>query len=442
MKFKKFFVLVACMAMLVTSALPAFAGMLGEDYGEIPMAATAPVVDGQMDSVYSKGLYFPVDYLRPGDYDTALYAECWVVWNGDYLYAYCKVEDPDIVLPDSSRTKKAWEYDSVEFFIDYSGTGSYATGSGVTSPNLIQVVQYRVDASGYQTAYGYLEEEQDEAWASYGTTAADVGSQANPNELYAGDIFEFGFVSTADAYTAEFKLPLSNVAIIPWGEHTLEVGDAFAISVQVNDEYTGRKAEGLSLYRVPGLDDSAWQAQYYPNVVLSDTVVEGDVEEPTEPDEPTDPVEPNEPTDPVDPVEPTDPVDPVEPDDPEVPDLPGLDPVEPTDPVDPVEPTEPTDPVDPVDPTEPTDPVDPVDPTEPTDPVDPVDPTEPTDPVDPMEPTDPVDPAPEDPEDPAEPDEPTEPDEPSNLGTPAIIGIVVAVVAVIAVVVIVISKKK
>ena len=453
MKLKKLFAIVVSVAIIASFAVPAFAGMLGEDYGEIPMAATAPVVDGQMDDVYNKGLYFPVDHLRPGDLDTNVYAECWVVWNGDYLYAFYKVEDPDVVLPDKGRTKgpKPWEYDSAEFFIDYAGNGSYVTDSGEWS-DLPQVVQFRTDVSGYQTSYGYNPtsgKADDVAWSAYGTTAGDIGSVANENGLYAGDIFESALITSSDMYTVEFKLPLSNVGITPWGECTITPGVTFSIGVQINDEYSGRKAEELSLYRLEGIDNSAWEAQYFPNVVLGETVVEGEepaddpaddpVDDPA--DEPVDDPADDPADEPVD--DPAD--DPV--DDPA--DDPADDPVDDPadDPVDdPVD--EPVDdpadePVD--DPAD--DPVDdPAD--DPAD--DPVD--EPTDdPAD--EPADePADDPVEDPvvdvpaDDPA--DEPSEPvdsdvtEEPSKLGTPVIIGIVVAVVAVIAVVVIVISKKK
>ena len=475
MKLKKLFAIVVSMAIIASFAVPTFAGMVGEDYGEIPMAATAPVIDGQMDDVYNKGLYFPVDHLRPGDIDTNVWAECWVVWNGDYLYVYFKVEDPDIVMPDRARTKKAWEYDSAEFFIDYSATGSYVTDSNDFA-NLTQVLQFRTDVSGYPTSYGYKPvsgSSDSAAWKAYGAGPGDVGCEANENGLYAGDIFESAIISSTEMYTVEFKLPLSNVGITPLGECTITPGVTFSIGVQINDEYSGRKAEELSLYRLEGIDNSAWEAQYFPNVVLGETVVEG--EEPA--DDPADDPVDDPADDPVDdpaddpadePVDDPadDPVDDPADDPADDPvDDPADDPVD--DPVDEPVDDPADDPVDdpadePVD--DPADePVD--DPAD--DPVDdpaddpadePVD--EPTDdpadePVDDPadEPADePADDPVEDPvaDDPADDpaDEPSEPvdsdvtEEPSKLGTPVIIGIVVAVVAVIAVVVIVISKKK
>ncbi len=318
MKFKKLFAVVATVAMIAASAVPAFAGVFGEDYGTIPWAPTAPVIDAQMDDVYADGLNFPIDHLQPGKLDTGLMAECWVVWHGDYLYAFYEVNDPDVVRPDASRSKNPWEYDSVEFFIDYAGTSVYGDDYGDTNATLGQVLQFRIDASGYPTAYGY-NPYTTKSWQAYGYDAGSVGAVKNDMGLYAGDFFESAGNFTSDIYTVEYKLPLTNVGFNDWGEYTIKPGDAFAFSVQINDDYTGRMGES-SLYRLSGLDDSAWEAQYWPNVVLGE-IPEG-ADTPAEPDPA--PVEP----DPA-PVEP-DPA-PVEPDpapvepEPSTPDIPDID---------------------------------------------------------------------------------------------------------------------
>ena len=467
MNFKKLFVIMASIAIIAAFAVPAFAGSFGEDYGVIPWTPEAPVVDGQMDELYENGLYYNMNHLEPGRIDTGLTTECWVVWNGDYLYAYYIVHDNDVLMPDKGRVLNPWKYDSATFMIDYTGESYYIDDNGT----LAQVLQFRMDVSGYQTAYGYdptIKEQNKMSWQAYGSGAGDVGSSNNNvNELYATDFFEAACISSSEGYTVEFKLPLSNKGFNSWGNVTLEPGDTFAICGQINDDYTGRPDE-LSMYRVDGVDDSIWEAQYWPNVTLGEMYEV--VDEPEDPvDDPADEPVDDPADDPVD--EPTDdpadePVDDPADDPVDVPDLPGLDPVDPSDnptddpaddpadePVDdPAD--EPVD--DPAD--EPVD--DPAD--DPAD--DPVD--DPADePVDEPadEPTDdpaddPVDdPADEPVDDPAddpaddpvdEPaDEPSEPadsditEEPSKLGT-SVIGILVAVAAVIAVVVILVSKKK
>ena len=476
MKFKKLFAVIAFVAVLAVFAVPAFAGSLGEDWGEVPWVPEAPVLDGQMDDLYENALFFVVDHPRPGDPDTGLMAEYRVMWHGDHIYVLATVYDYDIVLPDAGRSRpNPWLYDSAEFLIDYAGDNYYIDDNGT----LPQVLQFRSDVSGYQSSYGYnptITEQKKMAWQAYGKDESAVGSKANNEKgLYAGDFFESAVFFTSDMYSVEFKLPLSNKGFNSWGNVTLEPGDSFAIMGQVNEDYSGRTGD-VTLYRLEGLDETIWQAQFWPNVTLGYPY---EVEE--EPDEPVadDPVD-DPADDPVD--EPAD--DPVvdEPaddpaDDPaDVPDLPGLDPVEPTVPV---EPDEPTDPVDPVEPSTYAMTFDPAngsdifqrgyvegskhalpeapakdgyefvgwkasdgtvynakdsyyatgeetftaqwkelvaDPVEPDEPTDPVEPDEPTDPVEPDEPTDPVEP--DEPTDPVEPDEPTDPVEPDESTEP------------------------
>ena len=74
MKIKKLFTAVAFIAILAAFAVPAFAGTFGEDYGEIPWAPTAPVMDGQMDDVYADGLFYVMDHLKTGCVDSGSYA--------------------------------------------------------------------------------------------------------------------------------------------------------------------------------------------------------------------------------------------------------------------------------------------------------------------------------------------------------------------------------
>ena len=315
MKFKKLFAVVAAIALMAATAVPAFAGTLAEDYGTIPWAPEAPVIDGQMDDVYADGLTFPIDHLQPGKLDTGLMAQCWIVWNGDYLYAFYEVNDPDVVRPDAARSKNPWEYDSVEFFIDYSGV---AYDNGGKDYQLGQVLQFRIDATGYPTVYSYNPLIQ-KSWYAYGYDAGSIGAAKNDNGYYAGDIFGSAGNFTSDIYTVEYKLPLTNKGFTNWGEYTLQPGDAFAFSVQINDDYTGRTGES-SLYRLSGLDNSAWQAQYWPNVVLGE-IPEGAIVEEPAPVEPA-PVEPAPaPAEPAPaPAEPA----PVEPETPVIPELPEI----------------------------------------------------------------------------------------------------------------------
>ena len=313
MKFKKLFAVVATIAIIVSSAIPAFAGTLGENYGVIPWVPTAPVVDGIMEDFYADGLYYLLDYLQPGCKETGLITECWVVWHGDYLYAYYMVHDKDVILPDMARSLYPWKYDSATFFIDYTGS-SYYTNSNAT---LAQVLQFRIDVSGYQTAYGYSPL-NNKSWQAYGSGPSDVASSsANPKGLYATDFFEAAYVTATEGYTVEYKLPLSNKGFNSWGEITLKPGDTFAIGGQVNDDFTGRaEDEELAMYRIEGMDDTIWQAQYWPNVTLGESYGSSeDAEDVEDPETPAEPEAPIDPETPADPDAPTDPETPAEPDD-------------------------------------------------------------------------------------------------------------------------------
>ena len=261
MKFKKLFIIMASIAIIAAFAVPAFAGTFGEDYGEIPWSPTAPVVDGQMDELYEKGLYFVMDHLKVGCIDTGSYAEGWITWNGDYLYVFYKVYDGEVLMPDAARAEKPWDYDCSVFLIDYTGESMYIDDN----KTLAQVLQFRMDVSGYQTVYGYnptIEIQNKQAWQAYGSGPEDVGSSNNnEKELYATDFFEAAIITTTDMYTVEFKLPLSNKGFNSWGNVTLEPGDSFAFCGNITDNYTGC-IDSVPSYRPEGIDDTIWEAQY------------------------------------------------------------------------------------------------------------------------------------------------------------------------------------
>ena len=318
MKFKKLFAVVACVAMLAASAVPAFAGEFGEDYGIVPWVAEAPAVDAIMEDCYNEGMHFYIDTLQPGGVDVGLVAECWMVWNGDYLYAFYKVDDPEVIPIDAGRTKNAWVVDSVEFFFDYSGNASYVDDNAT----LASTFQFRVDVSGYPTARGY-NPTTSKAWDVSGFDASSIKAAANEFGFYAGDIFKSAGNFATGVYTVEFALPRSSVGFTSWNEDVVDPGDTFAFSVQINDDYTRNAGVDINKYSIV---EDTWAAQYWPYAVLGE-IPEGALVEPEDPA-----VEPEDPA-----VEPEDPVVDPEPSTPEVPDLPEIE--EPEDPAPEPEPT-------------------------------------------------------------------------------------------------------
>ena len=299
---KKLFAIFAAVAMIAAFAVPAFAGVEGVDYGVVPYVATAPVVDAIMDPVYAEGFHTDSFNIIRG-IDSGITAELWIVWNGDYIYAFYQVSDPDVVAPDPERSKNPWDYDNVEFFVDYSGvmySDAWAAGDQVDT--LDEAIQYRIDVSGYPSVYGKTREHG--SWNAYGANASAPGAEADDQGRYADAYFKYDGNFASDIYTVEFAIPRTNT-INPWGTETIEPGDVFGANVQITDFYTGSSdTTGMCFEDFDG--DWSWDAHLWPNFTLgAGPVDEEPAPAPVEPDPA--PVEP----DPA-PVEP-DPA-PVEPD--------------------------------------------------------------------------------------------------------------------------------
>ena len=260
---KKLIALVACVALIVCSAVPAFAGAMGADLGEVPWVATAPKVDGVMDAVYAEAAFLVVDTLDEDCLDTGLVAKCYFCWNGDYLYAFYDVQDYDVMPVPAERSSSPWDYDNVEFFIDYAGDGVSNRLEGVDTNDLDQCIQYRIDSSGYPSVY-YFDAAGDD-YGAYGLDGNSIGASMGAAGEYADDHFYFASNFASDRYTVEFALPLTNT-LIPWGTETIEVGDVFGIGIQVTDKFAG--GSDTSRYRVDGMEGWAWSAHLWPNYTL------------------------------------------------------------------------------------------------------------------------------------------------------------------------------
>lgn len=262
-KLKKLIALLSCVAVLVCFSVPAFAGVYGEDLGEFPWVSTAPVVDAVMDDIYADAYHMVIDHLEPGCIDTGITADVWFCWHGDYIYAFYQVYDPDVVTPDPERSKNPWSYDNVEFFVDYSASCYSDSLTGATQDVLDQCIQYRIDVSGYPSVYG--KDPSGDSWSAYGKDASAAGASCDDQGRYADSFFQYAGNFASDIYTVEYAIPLSNTHIT-WGTETIEVGDVFSINIQVTDFYTG--GSDTARLRCEGVDDWAWDAQYWPNFTL------------------------------------------------------------------------------------------------------------------------------------------------------------------------------
>ncbi len=294
---KKLFAIFAAVAMIAAFAVPAFAGVEGADYGVIPYVATAPVVDAIMDPVYAEGFHTDSFNIIRG-IDSGITAELWIVWNGDYIYAFYQVSDPDVVAPDPERSKNPWDYDNVEFFVDYSGvmySEDYAAGSGEDTLN--QCIQYRIDVSGYPSVYGF--DANEDSWNAYGANASAPGAEADDQGRYADSFYKYDGNFASDIYTVEYAIPRTNTHL-SWGTETIEPGDVFGANVQITDFYTGSSdTTGMCFEDFDG--GWSWDAHLWPNFTLgAGPVAEEPAPAPVEP-APA-PVEPDPAPAPVEPA--------------------------------------------------------------------------------------------------------------------------------------------
>ena len=246
---------IECTACGIAMVLPEVANL-----GTVPHAA-APILDGVKDDFYSDGVIIPVDSIVRG-IDTGLNAEASVLFSNGYLYVFMDVNDPDLVIPDAGRSKNPWDYENVELFIDFSGN-AVSDNVGVDRDYLSSAMQFRVDASGYQSVYGFKKESG--SWCAYGTAGAP-GSEPDDKGRYANDFFESKTKVTDDGYTIEYKIPLTNT-MLDWGEDTIVSGDKFGINIQITDFHTGSsETSGYVLEDFTG--SWMWDAHLWPKLTL------------------------------------------------------------------------------------------------------------------------------------------------------------------------------
>ena len=237
---------------LITRSLmqPALAHVDGGKLGDVPGTGTAISVDGVKDNIYADGLTAEIKYEK-GDSskEVAATGVVTMLCTDGYLYVFFEVNDADIVEPDASLQQSSpWRTDSCEVFVNEKNSASEN-----------DVVQYRIDCSGWPCAYTRT------GVAAYGPSAA-------------GKYFEFAEVDTAKGYNAEFKIPLKTVGKnILAGNST----DAIGVNFQINDvnstDFTLTWATVYSKYYDHGTD--SWDVFAYPYVTLANS---GLVPKPTE----------------------------------------------------------------------------------------------------------------------------------------------------------------
>ncbi|MEO8531781.1 MAG: endo-1,4-beta-xylanase, partial [Deltaproteobacteria bacterium] len=79
---------------------------------DVPKATTAPVIDGEVDDIWSTAVMVPTGVTVEGDGSGAK-AEAAFLWDESGIYVLAKVTDPSLDQANSN----AWEQDSVEIFL-------------------------------------------------------------------------------------------------------------------------------------------------------------------------------------------------------------------------------------------------------------------------------------------------------------------------------------
>ena len=233
--------------------------------GTVPHFETAPTLDGVKDDVYSDGVIIPVDSVVRG-IDTGLNAEASVLFSNGYLYVFMDVNDPDLVIPDAGRSKNPWDYENVELFIDFSGN-AVSDSAGVDRDYLSSAMQFRVDASGYQSVY--FRDNNNDTYMPCGD-GIQAGSTTDGTGGYASNFFESETKISDDGYTIEYKIPLTNT-MLDWGEDTIVSGDKFGINIQITDFHTGSsETSGYVLEDFTG--GWAWDVHLWPELTLGEGI--------------------------------------------------------------------------------------------------------------------------------------------------------------------------
>ncbi|WP_199041446.1 endo-1,4-beta-xylanase [Glycomyces salinus] len=172
---------------------------------QVPLADTAPEIDGEMDDVWETASTVATEVNVEGDSDGAK-ADVSLLWDETALYALFEVTDSQL----DEASPNAWEQDSVELFLNPGNTkeGGYGEADG----------QYRVSFTNM---------------VSLGSNGAEAGELTSAAS------------ETDTGYTVEIAVELA--------EDQAEVGTEHGLELQVNDGTDGARTAVHTWYDPTGL---------------------------------------------------------------------------------------------------------------------------------------------------------------------------------------------
>jgi len=239
---KKVLLAVSVMAFMLFTVNFVFADTV-DGYLQIPKAAHAPVIDGDMDDIWYSASFEIIqkedgaDTMFPDDL-LDLCSTVRVMWDANNLYIFLTTID-DVKNTSAANT---YEDDGFEFYFD-------ANNSKGTAYDGQDDIQLRINP--------------DET----GSSDIDTGYGTGANWAFDQTAIQFAIKDiepeSGDAYgwTEEIAIPLAGLQIEP------EVGSEFGFDVQRNEDDDGTRG---SMQRWWGTDNNAWQnASFFGNAVLT-----------------------------------------------------------------------------------------------------------------------------------------------------------------------------
>jgi endo-1,4-beta-xylanase len=196
------------------SRLPAIPEEPEPDYArvQVPLAKTAPVIDGVEDKAWKKAATVATGVTVEGSADGAK-ADVSLMWDDEAIYALFEVTDPEL----DATSVNPWEQDSVEVFLNPGNTkdGGYGDADG----------QYRV-------SFGNA--------VSLGGNGPDAGAITSAAKV------------TSTGYTVEIAIALAEGQGVVGAEHGLDL--------QVNDATGGVRTAAHTWYDPTG---QSWSTNKY-----------------------------------------------------------------------------------------------------------------------------------------------------------------------------------
>ena len=228
--------------------------------GDVPLTAETITIDGIKDSVYKNGLTIAVKFeknyapVEATGVVTLLYSD-------GYLFAFFEVNDADLCEPDPELQKTSpWRTDSCEVFINEKNSASEN-----------DVIQYRIDCSGWPCAYTR------QGLADYGPKAAAKHFEfAEVDKPSGGSSSSGSDLGNGTGYYAEFKIPLESAknagdavkgVASPDSSAPLEIG----VNFQINDvNSTDGNLTWATVYtEYYGSGTDSWDVFAYPYVTIA-----------------------------------------------------------------------------------------------------------------------------------------------------------------------------